>query len=153
MKSLRKLIDVFKQLSRNEVSCVRLNSQRTVMSSKSQFILLASSACQEVVKNVLRMRLNETYWLKSVIGGIGGGKNNTQQISCWLIWKQVNIWYNAIFYDVFRQFLIKFQTRYLSFVSFSFILLLSNIVQVAFWQLDIHLSIHFYFRQKSIVKI
>jgi len=36
--SLYKLIHVFKQLSRNEVYGVRLNSQKTVMSARSQFI-------------------------------------------------------------------------------------------------------------------
>ena len=54
-RSLRKLIDVFKQLSRNEVSGVRLNSQRTVMLARSQFIWVVSSAWQEVVKNMLRI--------------------------------------------------------------------------------------------------
>ena len=53
--SLCTLIHVFEQLSSNEVSGVRLNSQRTVVSARSQFIRVLSSAWQEVVKNMLRI--------------------------------------------------------------------------------------------------
>jgi len=53
--SLCTLIQVFKQLSSNEVSGVRLNSQRTVVTARSQFIRVVSSAWQEVVKNMMRI--------------------------------------------------------------------------------------------------
>jgi len=46
---------VFEQLSSNEVSGVRLNSQRTVVTARSQFIRVVSSAWQEVTKNMLRI--------------------------------------------------------------------------------------------------
>jgi len=52
---IRKLVRVIKQLSDNEVSGVRLNSQKTVMPARSQFISVVSSAWQEVVKNTLRI--------------------------------------------------------------------------------------------------
>ena len=51
LKSLCTLIHVFEQLSSNEVSGVRLNSQGTVVTAKSQFIRVVSSAWQKVVKN------------------------------------------------------------------------------------------------------
>ena len=50
-KSLCTLIHVFEQLS----SIVRLDSQRTVVTARSQFIRVVSSAWQEVVKNMLRI--------------------------------------------------------------------------------------------------
>ena len=56
-QSLCTLLHVFEQhlLSSNEVSGVRLNSQRTVVTARSQFIRVVSSAWQEVVKNMLKI--------------------------------------------------------------------------------------------------
>ena len=45
-------------MSSNEVSGVRLNSQRRVMTARSQFIWVLSSAWQKVVKNMLTIGWN-----------------------------------------------------------------------------------------------